>query len=239
MPGGKETEQQGKKVVVRWIDPDIWGFRAWSTLFAIARRVEQVSLEWHSIWLELARRLPDMLPCHTCRCCCAKFIKTTPPESLSPLKWLFRLRTEVMNRNLKSADCNRLDKCMASSTSTSTTLTEYVPTLERFAKREALLQLWLMDVFMFLSCVAMTLDLADPAVSLAWLEFVTLVLALSPINLQLSPPKEGHASVDLALGWITSSHLAPNPALMTILAHVTVKSREMFPKVKKRQGQEN
>src|SRR5579871_196376 len=98
-------------VTVRWIDPDSWGCRAWSVLFAIARRVERES-NLMNAWYDLVRQLPDCLPCHTCRCCCAKFIKRQPPEKQTPVIWLCDLRNDVFQRNLKSADCNRLDRCM-------------------------------------------------------------------------------------------------------------------------------
>jgi hypothetical protein len=211
--------------VVRWIDPDVWGFRAWSVLFAIGRRMQGADEKMRSAWIKLVRMLPDVLPCHTCRCCCAKFIKNTPPElTNNPLTWLNLLRSEVAARNLKSIDCNRLDKCIIATTTPPVAVPSL--TLNRFAKREVLLQLWLMDVFVFLSCVAMTLDLASAATAQTWMDFATLVLALSPTNLELTIPVS-HKSVDQALAWLTSSPLAPNPALVATLATVTVKSREM------------
>src|SRR4051812_9261042 len=92
--------------VLKWIDPDLWGFRAWSLLFALARRLKNDPEKW-SI---LSRLLPQVLPCHTCQCCCAKFITRVAPEQMDPVQWLTRLRSEIYARNLKHADCNRLDR---------------------------------------------------------------------------------------------------------------------------------
>ena len=218
--------------MLRWIDPDIWGFYAWSVLFAIANRVQKsdtIIMVRHA-WFKLARLLPEILPCHTCRCCCAKFIKQSPPENSSPTKWLYQLRQQIQTRNLNSPDCNKLDKSIhlttTSTTSTTFTTEDYERTLKRFGKREELVQLWLMDVVMFLACVAMTLDLVQQIQT--WTDFATLLLALIPINLQLLPPTTGDNSLPRIIQWLSSSPIAPNPTAFTAtLDTITVKSRQI------------
>lgn len=211
---------------MRWIDPDVWGFRAWSVLFAIARRV---TISQSKQWRELVHLLPYILPCFTCRCCCAKFIKRNPPEQTpaSPVAWLSALRREVAFRNLKSNDCNRLDLMLAKG---SIGLTVYEDQ-DRFAKRERVPDLWRMDAFLFLACVAMTQDLTNDRDRRRWNSLMSLLLSLSPLELKLAS-QDGHRSVDEALTWITSSPLCHGDALVAALANVTVKLRTITPTVK-------
>jgi Erv1 / Alr family len=198
---------------VRWIDPDVWGFRAWSVLFALARNVS--SAQQKGYWYALLRLLPFVLPCHTCRCCCGKFISKNPPEKREPVKWLCELRQEVAARNLKSADCNRLDRCLLATEDAES----------RFKLRENLPFLWTMDAFLFLSCVAMTLNLSVLSESATWSTFATLISRLSAIDLKLALLSKNHTSVDEALGWIMASPKCPGHALAALLATITVKVR--------------
>jgi len=206
---------------VRWIDPDAWGFRGWSLLFAIARNITSSSLP---LWWELVKLLPYLLPCFTCRCCCSKFIKRNPPEKslATPPNWLNSLRREITLRNFKSPDCNRLDRAM--------NLNENNENngiiLDRFAQRLIVPSLWLMDVFIFLACVAMTQDLTQEVARKRWISFITLVTKLSPIDLHLTPPPPfAHRSVEEVIQWITASPKCLPQALLATIATVAVKLR--------------
>jgi len=211
----EKKNDQEPLVIVRWIDPDCWGFRAWSVLFALAKRAPTNM----KAWLALSNMLPSILPCHTCRCCCAKFVKRTPPETRLPLEWLKELRHEIHTRNLKNSDCNRLDKCLETISPTDVK-TDY----DRFLTRAKIQPLWIMDAFQFLACVAMTIDFQKAK----WTLFTDLVAQLSPLDLALPfTPTQPHTTVDQALAWLTSSPKCPTLPLLATLAHITVKTREL------------
>lgn len=160
---------------VKWIDPDVWGLRAWSTLFACAKKANQSDRSWEA-WILLVSLLRRILPCDTCRTCCGAFIQEFPSNrTTSAEEWLCKLRAKVETRNYESKDCNRLEKLIRSRHETCQ------ESISRFAFRQSMVPLWKMDVFVFLFCVAKTvrLSLED------WTVLFQAISLLSPVKLFL------------------------------------------------------
>jgi hypothetical protein len=177
--------------VMRWVEPEYWGFAAWSVIYAAAERAD-ADARFMPPWLSLVRLLPDTLPCHTCRRCCAKFIARRPPERevvvnksgkgamTSADAWCSELRAAICARNAKAPDCNRLERGLyAACASTDQSLDR-----RRFALRRAVPSLWLMDAFLFLALVARTVNLALPH----FYALAAAIQATASHPLQLSPP---------------------------------------------------
>lgn len=201
-----------KQRVVKWVYPEYWGFRGWSVLFGVSK-----GRDFHKI----VHLLPFVLPCFTCRCCCGKFIKKSPPEKSDPIDWLCELRQNVFARNLKSTDANRLDII----TNSSPPLTKD-DILARFRKRQRNVSLWLYDLFLFLSCVAITLNLeTDQEDRTRWTQLCTYLTNSSPVPIQL-PIKEPK-TVEEALELLTAHPMCPSNVILTTLATVPVKTRIM------------
>jgi hypothetical protein len=190
---------------LRWIEPEVWGFRAWSCLFGLAAEAEKRAqgrdrggalAVWQQ-WLAIVALLPQILPCPSCRRCCARFLAANPPEQSRPVRWLARLRRSVQERNAAAPDASRLEAyqrrilaqldavgtapviCTAP-TDPQEEARELAEVRPRFLGRALLGPLWVMDTLLFLACVALTVD--PPAAG-----SVSIAADLSPIAADLSP----------------------------------------------------
>lgn len=210
------------------MEPETWGFRAWSTLFGLASSLSTLK---KPVWLRLVRLLPDILPCQTCRTSCAKFIEHHPPEKSlnAPLQWLCTLRRNVILRNSKSPDANRLDVALKACGLAEATDEMMI---QRFAKRLTFPAFWVYDVFLFLSFIAMTLTWTKLQARQHWLDTLHCVDQLSPFPLHLDSssstpfPPITTETMDEALQSLFRSPACPTSALMPTLAatHVRIKS---------------
>lgn len=198
-------------IVLRWIEPDVWGFRAWSMLYGLKIDIESGGKKW----IELINLLPFLLPCFTCRVCAGKFIKNTPPEWKNSIEWLDKLRKNVWDRNLSSPDVNKLDLLVTIPTDHS-----------RFQKRQLLPFLWKFDTYFFIITIALTINLTKHLKE--FIRFIQLLTELTPIHLTLNLNTNNITSfksdIDI-IQWLLSLPTIPTIPLQTITNSITIKQK--------------
>jgi hypothetical protein len=215
-----------KREELRWVDPDEWGSLAWSCIFGSAMRVvSEPSPERLAAWRQLVTLLPNILPCFSCRHCCAKYLAKYPLPASSGeiMTWLERLRLDVRDRNRHDGDVTpaqaalqdqRLPEGEGSATA-------------RFGHRLAFPSLWYTDLFLFLGCVFLVADWSSSLNRDDVSRFLAAFWHISPLPLDWPLPPKALASFDEGLAWLLSGPRAQQnkPAWLAALKLVRLRTR--------------
>jgi hypothetical protein len=219
-----ETEKEPEIITIHWMDPEIWGFKAWSFLFSTLETLKQNFDQNIEKWQRFLRILPKVLPCFTCKQCCAKFMleRSPPTTSLEDCqKWLCDLRRDVRRRNAQQPITQENIKLGFWSPTQDDEAMTY-----GFLKRLQFKPLFLMDAFVFLASVIMTGEYETKQGLQNILEFVECVKDIAPVPLSLEPIQKPFQNAKDGLNWLKSSKLCPS-YLGATLKHMPLHSRKV------------
>jgi len=227
----EEIEIEPEIITIHWMDPEIWGFKAWSFLFCTLETLKQNFDSNITKWQRFLNILPKVLPCFTCKQCFAKFMLQTTPPSTSVedcQKWLCDLRRDVRRRNASqpitqgSAVLTKENIKMGFWSSDQ----DDQVMAHGFLKRLQFKPLFLMDAFVFISSVIMTGEYETKQGRANVLEFLECANDISPILLQLGPIKKPFLLAKEGMAWLKTSKLCPS-YLGSTLKHMPLHSRKV------------
>lgn len=220
-----EIEKKEPEIItIHWMDPEIWGFRAWSFIFSTLETLRKNFGQNIEKWQRFLRILPKVLPCFTCKQCCAKFMLERAPPTTSVedcQKWLCDLRRDVRKRNAKqpiTIENMKLGFWYADEDDASMA--------HGFLKRLQFEPLFLMDAFVFIASVLMTGEYETKQGVINIMEFLECVKDISPVPLAFEPVPKSFSNAKEGLQWLKSSKLCPS-YLGSTLKHMPLHSRKV------------
>lgn len=208
---------------IKWIDPDIWGFHLWCTLF---------SLDSTAIRLVIPS-LPLLLPCPTCQVCCSKWIASHPiPNTTNNTRevlyeWLKNLRFHIYTKNLKRSDANRVDQILQISDGKEFHKLDQA----RFDQRRRYPRFMRQSAAIAIICIAMTLDWLHVEKRNSFLIFFKLTMGGDTTTLAGDTTFANSFSSALDVtNWILQHHyskLSERNALLSTLNHIHVSVKKL------------
>lgn len=174
--------------IKRWIEPEIWGRYAWTFLFTSIESIAKNKEKYQS-WVTMIYSLPYVLPCSSCKKCCAKFLKHHSPTFKSYcycandcFDWLYKLKQNIRRRTVND------EKDLGAIENKKLGFYEEkneIQFIQKFYKKLKYPELWYLDTFIFLWTVIQTIDYESSENIKQLNIFLLSVMECSPKPLEL------------------------------------------------------